>query len=272
MRNIAIFGGGSVTMGLGLEIELRPKYNDDVWLKENGLILPLPREEEDKQYWKENRYSKIVSDYFNLIEYNIHDNYGIQMGGNAIDMLWFITRNNKKFEDILKNTKYIFLEIGFIRWWDPNLHGKDDRFPSTINEILEYIENPNNDYSITSNAIEWLSKLDINLFWEESFKKLNELKSINPEIKFIIIPWSVNDNDYKMTKLIDEQIKNEFLEIDGHSSIMNYLNENKLMVGDVAKAFNGTYKYNYKDLHPCVKGHKKIADMIINHINKNEKI
>lgn len=270
MRNIAIFGGGSVTMGLGLEIELRPKYNDHNWLKENGLTLPLPREEEDKIYWKENRYSKLVSDSLGLIEYNIHDNYGIQMGGNSINMLWFISRNYEKFKEILNNTKYIFLEIGFIRWWNQDLHGKDERIPSTINEILEYVKNPNSDYVISSMAIEWLSNLDIDLFWDESFKKLNDIKNSFPEIKFIIIPWSVN-NDVKMTKIIDDLIKDEFLVLDdGFTSIMDYLNTKKLMVADVAKAFNGKYKYNYRDLHPSVQGHKDIANMILKHIKKIE--
>lgn len=270
MRNIAIFAGGSVTMGLGLEIELRPKYNDDKWLKENGLILPLPREEEDKQYWCQNRYSKIVSDSLGLIEYNIHDNYGIQIGGNSINMLWFISRNYQKFDEILKNTKYVFLEVGFVRWWNPDLHGKDERVPSTVSEILDYVNNPNSDYAISSMAIEWLSNLDIDLFWEESFKKLNEIKSLYPEIKFIIIPWSVNNDDIKMTKLIDEELKNDFVKVDGFSSLMDYLNTKKLMIADVAMAFNGQYNYNYRDLHPCVEGHKNIADMIIQHVKKIE--
>jgi hypothetical protein len=37
MRNVAIFSGASNTFGLGLELEFRDKYNDDNWLKENGL-------------------------------------------------------------------------------------------------------------------------------------------------------------------------------------------------------------------------------------------
>ena len=47
MRNVAIFSGASNTFGLGLELEFRDKYNDDNWLKENGIFLPLDREKED---------------------------------------------------------------------------------------------------------------------------------------------------------------------------------------------------------------------------------
>ncbi len=47
MRNVAIFSGASNTFGLGLELEFRDKYNDDIWLKENGLFLPLPRQPQD---------------------------------------------------------------------------------------------------------------------------------------------------------------------------------------------------------------------------------
>jgi hypothetical protein len=39
MRNVAIFSGASNTFGLGLELEFRDKYNDDNWLKENGLLV-----------------------------------------------------------------------------------------------------------------------------------------------------------------------------------------------------------------------------------------
>ena len=49
-----------------------------------------------------------------------------------------------------------------------------------------------------------------------------------------------------------------------------YLKSNKLRIGDVVKAYNGDYSYNMKDEHPSSFGHRNIANMVINYINKNE--
>jgi hypothetical protein len=52
--------------------------------------------------------------------------------------------------------------------------------------------------------------------------------------------------------------------------IHSYLKDNKLLIGDVAKGYNGDYKYNMKDEHPSSLGHRNVANMVINYINKNE--
>ena len=113
MRDTIIFTGGSVTLGLGLELELRPKYNNHEWLLENGLMLPNVREKEDEEYWKTYRYSKLVSDELNLIEYNVHDHHDSQIGGNAIDTLWLTNRNENKFADLL-SLIFTFITAKFV--------------------------------------------------------------------------------------------------------------------------------------------------------------
>ena len=270
MRNIALFSGGSITLGLGLEIEFRPKYNNHEWLLNNGLFLPLEREEEDKIYWKKYRYSKLVSEKLGLIEYNVHDHHDKQIGGNSIDTIWLLNRNKEKFSELMSRVKYVFLDIGFIRWWDPELHGMDNpkNLPSTINEVINFINNPNSDYGLTYNALEWLQKLDIEVYWDEAIKKYYELKSRYSEIEFIIIPWVTNKNDELMNKKIDDKLKNDIVLFDGEMSMFNFLTKNKLMIGDNAKAFNGNYKYNYKDEHPSSIGHEKISEILINFVNK----
>jgi hypothetical protein len=271
MRNVALFTGGSVTFGLGLEIELRPKYNDDEWLKQNGLTLPIEREDEDKIYWKSNRYSKLVSDKLGLIEYNVHDHYESQIGCCAIDTLWIINRNVDKFSTLLENVKYVFIEIGFVRWWDENIHGMNNegKFPTTINEILIFINNPENDYFITSNALDWLNRFDADVYWEESFKKYNEIKNLYPEITFVILPWSVDGNNNLLNEKFDGLLKNDIVEFE-NGSIFEFLKQNKLLVCDVAKAYNGNYNYNLKDEHPSSEGHKKIAKRIVEYIQNGK--
>ena len=115
MRDLAIFSGASNTFGLGLELEFRPKYQDDVWLRENGMNMPNPREPEDVEYWKKYRWTKLVSDELNVIEYNIHDSIGINssrnIGGNSIETMHILLKEDDTIKKLLNRTKYIFLEI-----------------------------------------------------------------------------------------------------------------------------------------------------------------
>ncbi len=271
MRDTALFVGGSITLGLGLEIELRPKYNNHEWLLENGLMLPLERENEDQYYWKTYRYSKLVSEELGLIEYNIHDYHNTQIGGDSISTIWLLRKYVDTFSELLNKVKYIFFDIGFIRWHDENLHGltNTNKLPNTVNEVIEFIKNPNNDRILTEKALNWLLNLDINLYWDETIKKYLELKKLYPNIKFFILPWSYNDGDVLMTKRIDEMLKDDIIFFGEEKTMYNFLTKNKLMVGDVAKGFNGNYRYNIKDLHPCSEGHKKIAEIIIKHVYEN---
>jgi hypothetical protein len=269
MRNIAIFSGASNTFGLGLEIQFRDKYNDDKWLKENGMMLPLPREPEDIPFWKEHRWSKLVCDELGLIQYNIHDDYVHQshpLGGNAIETLWMLDRKNPKLKETLKNTKYIFLEISFLRWWDEFLHGSGDgkEYPNTIREIIDLINNKNSDGQTVAKALEWVKNVDEEIYFKESFNKFKDFKDENPDIEFVFVPW------YEGIPIsIINSFKDEFVNLGEYVGMHKYIQLNKLSIGDAAKAYNGNYKYNYKDDHPSKLGHRHVANFVINHINKN---
>ncbi len=272
MRNIAIFSGASNTLGLGLEIELRDKYNDDKWLKENGMIMPNLRTDEDIPFWKENRWSKLVSDELDLVEYNIHDRFIFNshpMGGNAIETLWFLNRGDEKIQKILEKTKYIFLEISYLRWWTESLHGSNDgkEYPNTILEIIDFINNKNSDQLAVIQALEWVKNFDEEIYWKESFKKYKNLKQNYPDIQFVLIPWH-----YGIPESTIEEFKDDFINIYGYGGMFDYLSSNLLRVGDIAKAFNGDYKFNYKDDHPSKLGHRHVANFVINHINKNNNL
>ena len=280
MRNKIIFSGTSNTFGLGLEIELRPKYNDDAWLKENGIFLPLPREKEDVFYWKNYRWSKLVCDELELIEHNIHDEeHKTLLGGNAIESLWMITRdkNNVELNKLLSQTKYVILEIGYIRWWDDNLHGSNDGvdYPNTIREVIALINNPESNESVVAKALQWLREFDEEIYWNETFKKYLQLKEEYTDIKFILFPWSGANIVGLSKNMIHPSVKNDYINIDNHhdfpyGSISHYISSNNLTVGDVAKAFNGDYKFNFKDDHAGSEGQRRIAKMVINHIKKIE--
>ena len=267
MRNVAIFSGASNTFGLGLELEFRDKYNDDNWLKENGLFLPLPREPEDLEYWRKYRWPKLVSDDLNLIEYNIHDKGNIMLGGNAIQTIWILLNDSEEIKELMERTKYVFLEIGYARWWDASLHGSNDGkdYPNTIIEIINLIDNPKSDREVVRKAIEWVESQDIDFIWEKAFDVYDKLKKEYPEVQFILLPWNA---DYRV---YGPGAANDFLyQTKNYGGMHGYLKANKLLIGDVAKAYNGDYKYNWKDEHPSSLGHRNVANMVINYINKNE--
>ena len=272
MRNIAIFSGASNTFGLGLEIELRDKYNDDTWLKENGMNIPNPREPEDIPFWKEHRWTKLVCDALGLIEYNIHDTFiheSHPLGGNAIETLWMLHRRDPKLKETLENTKYVFLEISFLRWWDEFLHGSDDgkEYPNTILEIIDLINNKDSDNTIVAKALEWIKNLDERIYWEQSFKKYKDFKNEYPHIEFVFVPWHAG-----VPQSIIDELADEFVSTDSYNGMFQYLQTNKLSIGDFAKAYNGDYKYNRKDEHPSKLGHRQVANFVINHINKNKNL
>jgi len=267
MRNVAIFSGASNTFGLGLELEFRDKYNDDNWLKENGLFLPLPREPEDLEYWRKYRWPKLVSDDLNLIEYNIHDKGNIMLGGNAIQTIWILLNDSEEIKELMERTKYVFLEIGYARWWDVSLHGSNDGkdYPNTIIEIIDLIDNPKSDREVVRKAIEWVESQDIDFIWQKAFDVYDKLKKEYPEVQFILLPWNA---DYRV---YGPGAANDFLyQTKNYGGMHGYLKANKLLIGDVAKGYNGDYKYNWKDEHPSSLGHRNVANMVINHINKNE--
>ncbi len=273
MRDTIIFTGASNTFGLGLEIEFRDKYNDDKWLKENGLFLPLPREREDIPFWKKYRWPKLVCEDLGMIEHNIHDDLqgSHPMGGNSIETLWFLNRDKDRLKPILDKTKYIVFEMGFIRWWDESLHGagNPDNYPNTVLEIIDLINNKNSNNSVVAKALDWIKDLDETIYWNECFKKYKNLKEEYPEIEFIILPW------HSRAHLLNSNGKehfNDMVDTGEYPGIFDYIINNNLTIGDAAKAFNGNYKYNKKDDHPSSLGHRHVANFVINHINKNNNL
>jgi len=244
MRDTIIFSGASNTFGLGLEIELRDKYNDDNWLKKNGMNMPNLREPEDIPFWKENRWSKLVCEDLGMVEHNIHDeflNESHPMGGNSIETLWFLNRDNDTLKDVLDRTKYVILEMGTIRWWDETLHGSGDSktYPNTILEIIDLINNKNSDNQTVSKALDWIRDLDEKIYWDTTFKKYKNLKDSNPEIQFIMIPWAAQIS-FKNDIVVD--FLNDMVDVGKYPGVYGYLKQNKLTIGDVAKAFNGDYE------------------------------
>lgn len=275
MRDTIIFAGQSNTFGLGLEWELDPELNSEEYLNK-GIILPnhLKRYKRNQQYWKANRWTKLVCDCLGYKEYNVHDfELGGRMGGGAADTFWHIVDRYEQLSDVLNKTKYIVLEIGHVRWWDENLHGAEggELLPNTPIEIENYFNSKNPDKDVLKKAIEWIENYDQKYFWKQTYKKMIAFAKKFSDINIILVPWNSQgvDDKFKNDELT-MAIQHYFVDIGNYPCIYDYLTKNKLLVHHKAKAFNGNYKYNYREDHASVEGHKCVAEMVINHIKKLE--
>jgi len=273
MRDTIIFSGQSNTFGLGLEWELDPELNSEEYLTK-GIKLPIPRKDYyETEYWQKYRWTGLVCKELNYKEYNVHDieNRAI-MGGAAAHTLWHILDRYEQLKHILDKTKYVILEIGYIRWWDETLHGQDggEKLPNTPIEIENYLNLKNPNKEVFEKAIKWIEEYDQEYFWKETFNKLIKFTNNFPNIQVILIPWSGTQNDFLSYDELNNTVKGYFLDINGYPSIRGFLQIEKLHICDKAKAFNGNYKYNYREDHASIEGHRRIANMVINHIKKLE--
>ena len=277
-RNKILFSGQSNTFGLGLEIEFRPKYNDDEWLKENGLIIPLPREPEDEYYWKKYRWTGLVCKELGYEEFNIHDNKDIPIGGDGIQTCWML-QNKDSFSDLMDGVKYVIFEMGGMRWYDEELHGKDSSYPNTALEIIKFLDSPPvvpknldkigeyEDYKKKlGEAHDWLMKMEPDIYYQEVTRRYLQLKSLYPDVTFLLLKW----NDYHTH---DKKVKRDEIDLGTYrddDSVYNILVRKKMCIYQTTKAFNGNYKTTYPDNHANSKGHEWVAKRVIKHIRKLE--
>jgi hypothetical protein len=273
-RHTIIFSGASHTFGLGLEWELDLDLNNEEYLKK-GINIPIPRLPHYEKYWKENRWPTLVCNELGYIQHNVHDlENKIKIGGSSVETIWMLIRDEDKIQKLFASTKYVILEIGNdVRWYDEELHGGKDgyMYPNTIIEMIDVINNPNSDRSVVSRTLKWINEIDPNAYTIEINNKIEYLIKKYPEIKFLILPWHV-DNRNSIIK--SKELNNNIIELNengvNYTSVSSFLQINKLQVWHKAKAFNGNYEYNHREDHASVEGHKRVANMVINYIKNLE--
>ena len=287
-RNKAIFAGTSNTIGLGLELEFSKRFQDDDYLKSCKNIPPIEDEKsgydsylsEDIETHRKYRWPKLVCDYFNLEEFNINDpikeitHTTLSRTNHAVNLIFslFDISDDLEIKNLLNQTKYIFLEFGYIRWWDDSLHGVQSGFkwPSTPAEIDRFLKDKDVDFDDKNKAIEWLNNINPLELWERTLGKIKNMKEKFPKIQFILLSWGVNPDvfNHPLTmEMIDyfvemkESKNNEYIKYD----IGNFLDYHKLTIRDTVKAYNPKYKdkWLYEDYHANSKGHQIIANQII---------
>jgi hypothetical protein len=274
-RDTIIFTGASHTFGLGLEWELDPMLNSEEYLQK-GISIPISRLPHYEKYWQENRWATLVCNELGYKQYNVHDKeHKINIGADSVNTLWTMVRDEEKIQSLLAKTKYIIIEgAGHVRWYDENLHGGKEghKYPNTILEMIELVNNPQSDRLVVANTLQWILDVDPTIYMMELANKIKYLIEKYTEIKFLILPWHNNVDGDLFTK--DNFLKENIIEIkqnnENYMSVYSFLDINKLQVWQQAKAFNGEYKYNHREDHASIEGHKQVADMVINHIKKLE--
>jgi hypothetical protein len=287
-RNKAIFAGTSNTIGLGLELEFSKRFQDDNYLLNICKQIP-PIETTDTNYdrytnedlenQRKYRWPKLVCDYFSLTEINANDPTGeypldiLRDSRQAVDLVFKLhdERNDENVKKLLNETKYIFLEFGYIRWWEEDLHGKDTNFiwPSTPAEIDLFLKDKNIDNEKKLKAIDWLNELNPVDLWNRTSSKITEMKKEFSDIKFILLTWGVNPELYNLES--SKPLIEDFLEIMDTDNkqykydISHFLETHKLRIFDNVKAYNSKYKnkWLYEDYHANSKGQQIIANRII---------
>ena len=273
MRDTIIFTGASHTFGLGLEWELDPELNSEEYLQK-GIILPIPIPKSYQKYWRENRWTTLVCNELEYTQYNVHDfENKIKIGGNAVETLWMMVSKEDELQDLFSKTKYVVLEIGGnIRWYDEELHGgiDGDKYPNTIVEMLNLMNNPNSDVKVLEKTLQWILNVDPLIYSKELTDKILYLIKKYPEINFVILPWHTSEPILNSSNIL----KNNIVEIKEnnkkYSDVNQFLVNEKIQVWHKAKGFNGNYEYNMVEQHASIEGHQRVANMVINHIKKLE--
>lgn len=295
-RNKAIFAGTSNTMGLGMELEFSKRFQDDEYLKKCKNIPPMDYEgrdksgyesyqDEDIEIHRKYRWPRLVCDKFDLEEINVNDPieehpcdilYEVRQ---AVDIVFSLYDNKDKKEvnKLLSETKYIFLEFGYIRWWEDELHGVNSEFkwPSTPSEIDRFLKDKDINVEKKQKAIDWLNNVNPIELWERTLSRVKEIQKEFTEIKFVLLAWGINSDVFNLEST--REMIDSFVNMPkGHPhdqifDIGNYLDDNKLQIKDTVKAYNKKYKdkWVYIDHHANSEGHKIIAKQIINKL-RNE--
>lgn len=255
IQNKAIFCGSSHYQGLGLEYELSERYNSIDWLNKNG-IQELPEYiKSDYDIHRKYRWSKLLSDKLNLIEWNCADD--ILLPDNDINLL------NRLLKDWINvdEVKYIFFELtSLIR-----LH--TDYNSHTAGELLELLNQNKIPKELTEEIKIWLYNNENGITYESFKSNFIKVKEKYPNIKFYVCDW-YDSSDGKL----NQDFNQNTLVFPNYKNIQEGLNKEKLTIKDSALCYNYkniTWDIKLEDLHASKQGHEIISEVFYKQINKS---
>ena len=269
MRDKIIFKGSSHTIGYGLDIELSSRYNDDNWLKENGIILPRPDgfTDEDLYHININRWPKKVCDRLGKVEHDF----------NNIDRLDktplsdFMLELSITPKELLSDVDVVIYEPQITRFFL-----NDVQF--TPAEMLKKINDSSVSNSEKQILYDWVDNHDE--YIENSLKLMELCIEKHNEIKFLFFYFSdyywLKDIIQKYPK-IHERVIEFTINGETSSNLQYLLTKNKLRVCDTAYCYthrvdefgNERWKVgDYVDEHAGLEAQELIAKSVIKHITK----
>jgi hypothetical protein len=264
MEKKAVFLGASNTHGVGLWF-FREYYND---LKNLNPTFPYPFESlDDTTFVKQNRFSKLLSDYLNLEEINVS-----AAGGSPAQSLHLLSKMN------LDEIEYVVFEVSSITsFFDRYLfeHTIDNtKLPKTPGEIENFLTNGKNDRpELRKSIYNWLEKYDANEFTKEIFYTIKEFIERNKHIKFILLVW--RDFHFNLELLTHHNWILNYTPIfqtilnDKNIFVEEYLTEKKIRVCDEFIHIDKiSFPPTQTDKHPSVNGHKKIFEVLKSYIDE----
>lgn len=277
-----IFSGTSHTLGLGLELELHPRYSDVEWLKENGVFQTHLNDpiysKEDYDICKTYRWTRLVSDELGYEEFNCHD-YGRMKGGSwPPGPLEFIKVLGDKNENDLKDVEHIIIQTNHLRY-NPidGVMFVDSVYPGlTAADMLNIVEDKDSTDEVKERIYEWIANYDEIEECRNFSKRVGELKAQFPNIKFHILFWDQVANRRFFTKENLTEIWEDLIEFtydDLTTYSMDELkNKCNLAVADTAFCYTqnknmlGLKRWkesDVKDEHLSKLGHRVLADNVI---------
>ena len=275
-----IFSGTSHTLGMGLEMELHPRFSNVDWLNENGVFQTHLNAKfyakEDYEICKKWRWTKLVSDELGYEEFNCHD-HGPTRGENwppgPIEFLRFLgAKSENEFEDV----DHIVIQTNHLRYHPIEGVMMLDALHNgmTAAEMLEIIEDKNSAEEIKKQIYHWIENYNEMDELRNFSNKILELKQKFPKIKFHVLVWDQISNDFYLEQLKD--IFDDLISITYNGfksySMERIKNDFKLALADVAfcyvenKDSFGLQRWkesNLKDQHLSKFGHRLLADNVI---------
>ena len=267
MKDI-LFKGTSHTMGLGLDLVLSKRYNDDNWLKENGVILPPNRTEEDWKHINDNRWPKIVCDTLGVKEYDFKETPKL----NHLSLSDFIVELSVTPPEILSE------KVSHIIYEPQNTRLFYDETQWTPQEMLDRINDSSIPDSEKQFIYDWLDNYDETT--TIGMKLLKRCMEIHKDIKFLFFMFYGKDSGEPHLMEAYNEIEDKIMKftINGETStnLHQLLMENKLRVCDSAYCYTKRWDtilggprwkaYPFEDIHAGLEAQQLIANNVMGYL------
>jgi hypothetical protein len=259
-----LFSGSSFTQGIGLEVELSKRFNDSVWLKQNGVVLPHQWCTEDFNNIRKFRWPKLVCNELGYNEIVCQDTHKDWMY-NATDILYKLLDTDSS--DI-NHIKHIIIEPQMLRFISK------DKVQYTPTEMVHLLGDPKTDPVLREQIHGFIETFDEEQSAKDYIDLFCSVRDKHPHIHFhLLLMYAI---DPPVSIEYQQKIENNkiTMTINGQTEthIHRLLIANKLLVRDNAFCYThneGNWDDGgYQDLHPSVEGHQIMAENIINRIFK----